>query len=283
MCGTLDPNYHKEPSKPTPEPSRPTPESTIPAPGTPYIPGENGGWEVIKDKISEAEPGQTIQIDMNGSTTIGAEALEALKGLNVNIQLDMGDGITWTINGMDITADTLRDINLGVSTGGNIIPVDVVNNITGKRYSIEITLEYDGEFGFTAYLKVNLEPKNEGLYANLFYYVAETTEMEFVTYAEIAADGSVAIPFTHASDYLIVIDDHPLDGSADTEPEDSEAVDSKEPVQEPVSSQTGEELTAWNPVWLLVIGAILLIVIAGGMVWYKIKQRDNIEDADNNK
>ena len=43
-----------------------------------------------------------------------------------------------------------------------------------------MTLAYDGEFGFTATLTVNMESKNAGLYANLFYYNEQTGELEFI-------------------------------------------------------------------------------------------------------
>jgi len=38
----------------------------------------------------------------------------------------------------------------------------------------QFSLAYDGEFGFTATLTVNMESKNAGLYANLFYYNEQT-------------------------------------------------------------------------------------------------------------
>jgi hypothetical protein len=40
-------------------------------------------------------------------------------------------------------------------------------------------LAYDGEFGFTATLTINMESKNTGLYANMFYYNEQTGKLEF--------------------------------------------------------------------------------------------------------
>ena len=84
--------------------------------------------------------------------------------------------------------------------------MEVINNVTGERYSINLTLAYDGEFGFKAVLTVNMEAKNAGLYANLFYYNGQSGELEFVCAGEIDAEGNVDLTFTHASDYTIVID-----------------------------------------------------------------------------
>ena len=59
------------------------------------------------------------------------------------------------------------------------IPVDVINNVTGERNSMNPLLAYDGEFGFTATLTINMESKNTGLYANMFYYNEQTGKLEF--------------------------------------------------------------------------------------------------------
>ncbi|MBE5943651.1 MAG: LPXTG cell wall anchor domain-containing protein, partial [Lachnospiraceae bacterium] len=89
----------------------------------------------------------------------------------------------------------------------NNIPVDVINNITGEKSTIEVNLAYSGEFGFTAVLTTNLSSANAGYYANLFYYNPTTKELEYVCADVIADDGTAELTFTHASDYVIVIDD----------------------------------------------------------------------------
>ena len=79
---------------------------------------------------------------------------------------DMGNGIIWSVNGKSITTDKADDIDFSVKTGTNAIPVDIVNNITGERYSILLSLSHEGEFGFTAILSINLGKDNAGLTAN---------------------------------------------------------------------------------------------------------------------
>ena len=43
---------------------------------------------------------------------------------------------------------------------GKSIPVDVINNVTGERYSMNLSLAYDGEFGCTAIRTINMESEN---------------------------------------------------------------------------------------------------------------------------
>lgn len=66
----------------------------------------------------------------------------------------MGGGILWSVDGKSITADKTADIDFSVKTGTNAVPVDIVNNVTGERYSIQLSLAYEGEFGFTAVLSI---------------------------------------------------------------------------------------------------------------------------------
>ena len=144
----------------------------------PYIKGESGkeGWDVIKPELEEAKSGDTVTVAMNGTTVVPKDILDSIKGKDVTLVLDMENGISWKINGKEIT-DAAGDIDFDVTVGadaGKSIPVDVINNVTGERYSMNLTLAYDGEFGFTATLTVNMESKNAGLYANLFYYNEQT-------------------------------------------------------------------------------------------------------------
>ena len=36
---------------------------------------------------------------------------------------------------------------------GKSIPVDVINNVTGERYSMNLSLAYDGEFGAVIFVR----------------------------------------------------------------------------------------------------------------------------------
>lgn len=175
---------------------------------------EKSGWQMISDQVEQTNEGGTVAIDMNGTTTVPSDIFEQLQGKDIEIVFQMKDGITWTINGKDVT-DIRGDIDFGVTLGsdaGKNIPVDVINQVTGEHYSVNLTLAYDGEFGFTATLTVNMEEENAGYYANLFYYNPENDTLEFMCAGEIKADGNVALTFTHASDYTIVISDTIMDG-----------------------------------------------------------------------
>ena len=182
----------------------------------PYIPpqptgpntGNSEGWDDIQEEIGQAQPGDTITIDMNGETEVPAEMFEEVAGKDVTVELDLGGGITWTVNGQDVPTDTsLSDLDLGVDLGTNGISADVINTVTGEYGTVQMTLAHDGAFGFTLTLTAPLGRENAGYWANLYHYDEEAEALTFETSAQIADDGSVALRMSHASQYAIVIDD----------------------------------------------------------------------------
>lgn len=86
--------------------------------------GDKTGWDAIKNEIidkvkdiTDSSEKITITIDMNTTTQIQGDVIDAIKGKNVDLVIDMGNGIKWTINGKDVTGSDIGDIDLGVTTG----------------------------------------------------------------------------------------------------------------------------------------------------------------------
>lgn len=240
----------------------------------PYIKDDSGkeGWDVIKPQLEEAKSGDTVTVVMNGTTVVPKDVIDSIKGKDTTLVLDMGNGLSWKIYGKDIT-DATGDIDFDVTVGadaGKSIPVDVINNVTGERYSINLTLAYDGEFGFTATLTVNMESKNAGLYANLFYYNEQTGELEFISAGQIDPDGNVELVFTHASDYTIVVDTRIMsdNGQADNK--------SDETIPAPKTDDSTSKY-AWNNTIIIIIG-ICIILIVFGAVFYVRKKSGSEEE-----
>ncbi len=198
---------------PTQKPAAPVATSAPRDPGKPFLQDDTGkiGWDVIRDETAKAKEGDTIVVDMNGTTEVPGKVFDDIKGKNITITLDMGTGVSWTINGKDITASKVNDINLEVKVGTkgnpiNTIPVEVINKVTGERTFVNISLTHDGELGLKAILNINLDKKNSGLYANLFYYNEKYGRMQFIWADDIDEYGTAHLVFTHASEYSIVID-----------------------------------------------------------------------------
>lgn len=229
----------------------------------PFIKGENGkeGWDVIREAAEKSSEGTAMTVEMNGTTVVPGKVLDAIKGKDVSIVFDMGNGITWTVNGKDISADTLGDIDLGVTMGaqaGKAIPTDIIREVSGERAFVNLTLSYNGEFGFTATLTITLEKENAGLYANLFYYNPGTKALEFMSAGLIDENGNVALEFTHASDYTIILDTKVMseENTADrNNTVSSETADGAENAEETAKADN----KVWSLLGIFVIAALALI------------------------
>ena len=161
------------------------------------------------DDIQDARPGDTVEIALRPSrTTLEREVFEELAGQDITLEIDAGDGVLWTVNGLDIPEDTrLHDLDLDVDLGDSDIPATVLNAVTGEIGTVQLSLAHDGEFGFTMTLSAPLGRDNADYWANLYWYNERTEELEFQQAARIARDGTAEFDLDHASDYAIVIDD----------------------------------------------------------------------------
>ena len=244
---------------------KPQPDSTS---IKPYIKDDSGkeGWDVIKPQLEEAKAGDTVTVAMNGTTVVPKDVIDSIKGKDTTLVLDMGNGLSWKIYGKDIT-DAAGDIDFDVIVGadaGKSIPVDVINNVTGERSSLNLTLAYDGEFGFTATLTVNMESKNAGLYANLFYYNEQTGELEFISAGQIDPDGNVELVFTHASDYTIVVDTKIMSDNGQADNKADETIP---------ASKTDDSTSkyTWNNTIIIIIGICIMLIVIGAIFYVRKK------------
>lgn len=238
----------------------------------PFLRNEDGkeGWDVITDEAAQAEEGETLMIDMNGATVVPADVFEEIQGRDITIEFDLGNGITWKVNGQSVQSGNVGDIDFGVKLGADAndtIPVDVINNITGERMSMNLSLAYDGEFGFQAVLNVNIGSHNAGLFANLFYYNERTGKLEFICAGEIGADGSVDLTFSHASEYTIVIDAQSMEQEAaaaltdDAAPDDNGSAAADGTDQSVTPANVEDTTTSYT--WLILLAALAALALSG--------------------
>ena len=244
---------------------KPQPDSTS---IQPYIKDDSGkeGWDVIKPQLEEAKSGDTVTVVMNGTTVVPKAVIDSIKGKDTTLVLDMGNGLSWKIYGKDIT-DAAGDIDFDVTVGadaGKSIPVDVINNVTGEHSSLNLTLAYDGEFGFAATLTVNMESKNAGLYANLFYYNEQTGELEFISAGQIDPDGNAELVFTHASDYTIVVDAKIMSDNGQADNKSDETIP---------ASKTDDSTSkyTWNNTIIIIIGICIMLIVIGAVFYVRKK------------
>lgn len=263
----------------TEKPESGTAWDTRPDTKIPFIKGEDGkiGWDIIRAEEEQAKEGSVINVDMNGTTVVPEDIFDSIKGRDITITFDMGNGMLWSVDGKSITRDVSLDktggIDFGLEKGVSAVPVDIVDNVIGESYSIQLSLAYEGEFGFTAVLSINLGRKNAGYTANLYYYNESIGELEFICADEVAEDGTAFFAFTHASDYVIAIDGNEEEesGIGETAQPQAPAGAGEGAVEVPESAENG-----WTGrMWWFIAAILLAAVIGTGTV---LKGRKNGKD-----
>ena len=155
--------------------------------------------------VNNAKQGENIKVNMGSKTVISKEILEAARGKDVSVTLVM-EGYSWTVNGKDIMAANLQDINLKVIKNTEHIPNSTVKALAGNNPCMQITLVHEGDFGFKATLTIGVGTEHAGKYGNLYYHDS-AGKMVFTNAGKINSDGDVSLVFSHASDYLLVMSD----------------------------------------------------------------------------
>lgn len=252
--------------------------------GTAYITGneELKGWDAIYTQMTVADPGSTIYITMNGTTVVPKDILTLAADKQLTLVLDMGNGISWTIDGSSIDTSVVSDTDFGVELGTSNVPANLQSTVTGSGWSTQMHLAHDNLFGLTAQLTVNVGAANANKLGTLFYYNVDDQILEYMGQSDTDADGNVTFSFVHASDYVIVTDERHSDstaqatsgfvitpaGGSQAESQPAEATEEAETEQPADNAQAGDDSQvkdetpktgqSLNPKYVLCIGVMLL-------------------------
>ncbi|MDD3416666.1 MAG: Ig domain-containing protein, partial [Lachnospiraceae bacterium] len=249
---------------------------------TPYLTGKEGmaGWEAIMsemdDRFDEAvQKDSVIEIvEMNGDTVLPANMLALIRGKNMELNLKMGDGISWTINGMNVTEVQLYDIDLSVSRNTDKIPKDILEEIRKGNDSIQIELAHNGSFGFHATLTMAFDEIDAGQYANLFYYNEETRELEYMESSLVEVNGLVDFDLDHASAYTIILSNEPMSASAlSTDNSESTKLTQDNIEADNIDMQTTNKITGNTMLWWILLGIMIVAVIGGVTIYIRKKNQ----------
>ena len=216
------------------------------------LPDASAKVDVSNDELLEdvfTKTGETITAEVT-SLELSKDVLTAAKENNNTIVLK-SNGYSWTINGSDI--ENPQDIDLGVVVGTNNIATEDIQEIANGNDFVPIALNYEGEFGFTATLAIDVDNKYEGKTAVLYYFNNGVFEEMGRT---VVTDASASFDFMHASEYVVVFEET--------------ATKVKEAVEETVekaeitsaASETVTEKTNTHVIFAAIVIVFLILVLA---------------------
>ncbi len=276
----------------SPSGSNPPASGTTPSGSNPPASGSssNGGKKpadnTSDNSAAPTAPAKNVTIDMKNNTVLYEEAISSIRGKDIDVILNMGNSISWTINGSNIVADEANGIDMGVTPDTGSIPDALIMRASALSTTgtvIGLSLVHNGPLDFHPVLAISTAPENAGLAANLYYYNPDSEQLEFMDAVEIDENGTICFTFSHASDYVIIISETVMtdtgvivsDHSAGNEP--SSESPSEDNDGGPLSE---EEPSGLQPTAMIIIAVILLIAIAIGITLFFILRSKKEADDD---
>ncbi len=194
------------------------PDSSAQSADSPYVKGkaEISGWDAICNEITNTPEGETITVKMNGTTSLPAAAASALQYKNTNLVLDMGMGIKWKINGLNITEP--KDADMKVSEISRKYLADMADDLGSEKRAVQLKLYQNGDYGFNGILSIELNERYNDYYASL-YSCNENGKSSELKGSGLVSDEKAYFEITDAAEYAVVF--------------------TREPIKEDVSAQAG--------------------------------------------
>jgi len=160
----------------------------------------------VVSQLSAAGDGGKVTIKMDNVSELSETAISAVKDKDVDLVLDMGAGISWTINGQDVTEP--QTVDMKVARAPRRTLSKALENVESERKPIQLDLEHKGDFGFSAQMTVTLSSGYNDYFAALYYYNPKTKELEYCSDC-VVKNGKATFEMTHASQYAIVFTNEP--------------------------------------------------------------------------
>lgn len=174
---------------------------------TPAQPDSKTNEEKVNDAVNDAKDNSDVKISVGkGDTKIDAKIFIDAKNKGLTLEITLNNGVTWVISSDNITDDA-ASVDIDVKLKTKYIPKKEVEAIANGNDSMQVSLSHNGNFGFNADLKIPVSKRYENMYANLFhYYNGQMLPMA----SEPVKGSNVTLPFSHASEYVIVFSEEPM-------------------------------------------------------------------------
>ncbi len=187
--------------------------------GEPYIDGTflKKGWDSVSELIRTSKENDTISINPNGAETLPASVLSEIRGKDISLTLNMGNGFIWKISGTSVTAETPADMNLSVTRTSDQIPKALYELVSTNQNDFGFRLGTSGALDFPAVLSVKADSSCAGLMANLFWYDAKNGILQCIQTETVSGALERTTPYvdftlSKGQDYFVVFSTESMTG-----------------------------------------------------------------------
>lgn len=222
-------------------------------------------------EVADMYLGDILRTPMSKSGVLPTDVLKEIKNRNITLILD-GKDYYWEIYGKNVI-NSSTNANLTVTIADGIIDDKFLGGIKNFADTTQFNIAYDGKLPFKGYLSIDVGDEHAGRYANLFYFDDSDFTLSRTYCVTIDKNGYATFPFSHASDYVIVIADKKLTAS------DIASADNV--VFEEIALPTGGGSDTLKTAGLLLVGVLGVgIVIAIVIAVSGRRKYDDEDDAE---
>ncbi len=168
--------------------------------------GKKKGWTSIAKYIKSLKSGSSTTVDMNKETVVPSTVIAAFKGRDITVKFVLDNGVSFTINGKDISS--AKEINLDTEYNTKNVPSKLVKAAYKKNKAVssaQISIE-NGSFGLETSVTVKFSTKRAGYKARLYRYNASKNSLSLVDTSKIQDNGKCTFgEVTKGGDFVIVI------------------------------------------------------------------------------
>lgn len=168
--------------------------------------GNKKGWTSIANYLKKVSAGSSATIDMNKETVIPSEVTSAIKGKNIQLKFVLDNGVTFTVNGKDVT--TAKDVDIDTTYNTKMISTKLIKAAYKKNDAVSSAqLSIDaGTLGFNSDLMVKFSAKRSGYKAKLYRYNPAKNSLSLVDTATIGSTGKCNFDnVTKGGEFVVVI------------------------------------------------------------------------------
>ncbi|MGN0691371.1 MAG: hypothetical protein ACI4K7_03375, partial [Oscillospiraceae bacterium] len=181
---------------------------TVAGEGVPYLKGytTRHSWSNLATYVKNVKSGSTVQITMNGATSVPETFMSALKGRNVTVVLYMDNGVTWTIKGTNVT--TAKTVNLSVSYNADQIPSKLLKKATKDAIAaaeVSVGTADGSELGFKGSCTIKFNSSRANQFAKSYVYDKADNNLTLVSKSMTDDNGYVSFVASENGTYLVVL------------------------------------------------------------------------------
>lgn len=216
---------------------------------------DNKDGEAVISAVNNAITNNTDipAIDIKTSPIVGKDVFNAIKGKDKIISF-VGNNVTWTFNGKDITSNVTSSIDLSLKT----VPADLtskeaarVKAVTGKDASIvSFSFNYEGQLPGKAEVKIFIGKNWANKVVSICRYYADKNSYDIVqSNIKVDSEGYITYTTDHCSDYFItdssLVPANSSQNTGDTATKDENTnINSSADTSQQTDSQANEQIAA---------------------------------------